>query len=274
MNDDVSAEAWRIEVDLDFVIGDALSRGGPDRESYAEAGRQLARGEAAEAEARYRQLTAKAEPAARPLLRADVRLAQFHRQFAAGEWAPLPLDEPQCWRHPLGYFSWRPDDKRVRLATPERVSRTLFRGRLGDRFELRGHFTNGHGPDHQGSGLAILSGHTPLGAGQDQIGFWAVRVDSVNEKTNSVQAVQNFGLRPEAEQKKIPWEADSHFLYHYENGVVDFTVNEQPVLRGKDVGGAEEFTGSGALGFGVLASGPGGPASVTDIWQVEARRLP
>lgn len=274
MNQDVYAEAWRIEADLDFVIGDALSRGGPEHERYAEAGRQLARGEGAEAEAGYRQLMEKAVPAARPLLRGDVRLAQFHRQLAAGEWAALPLDEPLCWRHPNGQFAWRADDKRVRLTTPDRASRTLFRGRLGERFELRGHFVNSHGPDHQSSGFAILSGHTPFGAGQDRIGHWSVRVDCVGTRTNSVQSVYNFALRPQAEQKKIPWQADNVFLYHYDKGIVEFTLNDRKLLEAENVGGPSEFTGSGAIGFSVIANGPGGPASVADLWQVEARRLP
>ncbi len=199
-----SARRWadRWMVDPQFVLGDALCRGSVAKEAYENAGRLLADEKpapAVEAEKIYRQLLATADPAARPLLQADVRLAAFRQLYEKGSWAPLPLDEAQCWRQPWGKAEWQPETKRLRLSTEHQFSKTLFRGRLGGRFEMRGHFYNSHGVDRQASGLGILNGHTPMGAGSDSgLDWWTVRIDSARTKNEVWPTTKFWGFGGEA----------------------------------------------------------------------------
>lgn len=269
------AQAVRWQVDLGFVQGDSFCRGGAEHEAFVEAGRLLADElptKAGEAERIYRKLLARAEPAARPLLQANVRLAEFRQIFAKGQWAPMPLDEAQCWRQVWGAATWQPETKRLRLSAPTRFSKALFRGRLGPRFEMRGHFYNSHGVDRQAGGLGILCGHTPMGAGG---GFglqkwWTTRVDNVGKTLNSVDWGLTFGGHAGKEGKEIPWQADNTFVYRYENGKVTFSVNGQEFLHEVALSDPDSFTGSGAVGFGMLGQGSG---AVTEVWEVEARKL-
>ncbi len=264
---DGGALAWQLGVDEKFTYGEAWMHHGPAREDYVAGRVALAAGKAEEAVKRLEAAAGKVEKEATAFAQGMVTLAKFQQAYEKGEWTKLPAGERHCWLEFDGENLWDAKRERLVLTGDWIFGKSLFRGSLGKRFEVRGHFTT-KPKDRSGAGFGIYSGHSPLTTGRGASFWWSLRVDKWYDKENGIHFAPKYdGDTPNV--VKIPRDDDASFLYRRDGGKVSFYVNDKEIVKDKRID--EDARGDeGAWGLGVLGDGKGAAA---EVWALEARRL-
>ena len=257
-----------LNLNLAFVLRDAILRGGKGSADYQKGVEAFKNGRYAEALTHYEAVQPFTTPLSNLLLKANIRLANFQQQFAKGEWTQMPLDDWYCWLDLDGEAIVVNKSHRLRLQSDWEFSKVLFRGKLGRNFELRGELDHSRPP--YGGGIGIFNGHTPMGAGRANSFWWSLRVDCAGPENSLVQWAPKYDC--EDDQSKAPrvkTKGGVPFVYRCENSTVTFSIaGKQRVRKGKLPDDSPD--GEGAFGFGILGNGKG---SWAEIWGLEARRL-
>ena len=120
-----------LNLNLAFVLRDAILRGGKGSADYQKGVEAFKNGEYAEALTRYQAVQPFTTPLSDRLLKANIRLTNFQQQFSKGEWTQMPLDEWYCWLDLDGEASVVNKSHRMRLQSDWEFSKVLFRGKLG-----------------------------------------------------------------------------------------------------------------------------------------------
>lgn len=257
-----------LNLNVAFVLRDTLlrtSKGGAD---YLKGVEALKNDRFAEAVTLFEAVEKHAHPLSLPLLRADITLAKFQEQFARGEWTKLPVGEWYCWLDLAGDMASIKSIGGMQLSSKFEFSKVLFRGKLGDNFELRGHQAHSR-PPHPG-GLGIFNGHTPMGSGRGESFWWTMRIDCDGPEKSLMQWAPKYdGADDNSKMPRAKTKGVTDFRYRCENGVVTLGIaGKEKVCTGKLP--ADAPSGEGAFGFGILGRGKG---CSTEIWDVEVRRI-
>ena len=264
----VSLALDKLNLNVPIVLRDTLLRGGPSSADYEKGVQAFSGGRYAEALKHFEVVKKTATPFSMLLLDAHIRLVQFQEQFAKGDWTPMPTDNWYCWFDLAGQGKWNPKNSRLRFTSDWEFSKFLFRGKLGNNFELRGKLDHSREP-HPG-GLAIFNGFPPIGAGRTDAFWWTLRVDCDGYEKSMIQWAPKFDAADD--DKKLPrikTNGGAPFVYRCENGKVTFSIGGKAnVTKGKL--GKDSPQGEGAFGFGVLGHGI---ASWSDVWALEVRML-
>ncbi len=263
---DVAKIPWDLNVDWKLMFSEIWLHKGDAREDYAKGVEALGARRFDEAGKFFQDAIPKAHRDAIPLLSANIALADFQQRYNKGGWVAIPAHQRLCWNQSDGENIWDPEAKRLKLTGDWVFGKSLFRGKLGQNFEVRGHFkTTGAGP--RSAGFGIYCGQSPMFTGRGRSSWWSVRVDCNNPKENAVC----FSFKYSAEKKRIniPWEEDNEFLYRRENGRVSFSVGGRELITGREIGN-DAPSGECAWGIGVLGQGNG---ASSEVWDLEARRL-
>ncbi len=268
INRDTVDYAYRLNLNADLSLRDAVLRGGPMHEDYEAGLKALDDGKPDEAITHFQAVQAKPDPWARTLTAAELRLAEFQKNFSTGNWTPLPLSESLCWTQLDGSSEWDANSGRLRMTTSWHFSKTLFRGRLGETFELRGHFKTSRPPRQEPGGLAIYCGHPPEGTGRNNTYWWTVRIDSKDNENLFVHFAPGYEGQAEKDRKVVPWKDDHVFVYRRDHDKVSFWLEGKEIIHEMEMSenqqGGEDSAGFGFLGY------QGGK---TEVWGTEARKL-
>jgi hypothetical protein len=258
---------FRLNQDAVFPMHDTILRAGPAHEVYEKGVAALEAGHPAEARANFQTALGTAGHAAGKLLRAQIALADFQERFDAGEWAAIPLHERLCWIHSEGSMEWLADERHARLTSTWDFGKILFRGALGDSYEVRGHFRPTRPDENKKSaGISIFCGYSPDTCGRAMARWWIGRVDTRNSTQMSMDFAYMFDGNTKLRQG-ISYNKDSTFLMRRDTGHITFHCGGKQLQADIPAGAP---SGPGAFGVGVIAA-PG--IGYTDVWDLEARRL-
>ena len=265
---DADRFAYSLSQDPVLPMHDTVIRASPAREAYEKGLAALDAGRPAEARAQFKAALAPAGEPGRIYLNAELVLADFQERFASGEWTAVPLHERFCWNFSEGRMEWLAAEKRARFTSNWEFGKILFRGALGDSYEVRGHFVPTRPEENRrGAGLGVFCGHSPDTCGRAAASWWVGRVDT----RNATQMTMDFDMKYGAEtklRKQVNWAADTTFLMRRQKGRITFQVGSQELQTEIP---ADAPGGSGAFGLGLMAWPQTG---FCDIWSVEARKLP
>ena len=257
--------AARLNLNATLLQCDTMLRTGVTQEDYEAGLKAKKEGRHAEALAFFETAQKVQDPIGRHLLKGEVELAKFQKQFATGEWARMPLDTWHCWLDLEGSATWDEKTKRMRFTSTWEFGKALFRGTLGENFEVRGKL--GHSRPPNPGGLAIFCGHSPFGTGRSAAWWRTIRVDCAGPNQSTIQFVHKYdGERGQIPRLNTLQKKD--FVFRREAGKVTFSIGGK-VYRKKEMG-PESPSGEAAFGFGVLGHGKG---SWSEVWDVEARKL-
>lgn len=195
-----------------------------------------------------------------------IRRAEFQIAFEKGEWSPLPVTSRFSWHQLDGGGEWGENLKRLKFKRAD-FTRLLFKGDLGDRFEVRGKFkADLAGKWHGGFGVAF--GHQPVGTGEFVQGWYIVGV-------HSVEAQPTAHLRTTTGDVKLmtlslPANAETTFNFQRDKNRISFAIGDTKILDRYEI--PDDLpAGEGAFGFGFIGSTLN---TGTEIWDCEARKLP
>lgn len=259
--------AARFNVNHVFLQCDVMLRGGKTRLDYEAGLEAKEKGHYEEALQRFQAAQKVQDPIGAHLLKGEVELAKFQKKFATGEWTKMPLDTWHCWLDLEGDASWMEESKRMRFTSTWEFGKTLFRGTLGENFEVRGKLHHSR-PPYPG-GLAIFCGHSPYGTGRSAAWWRTMRVDCAGPKQSKFQFVHKYsGARDESKLPRLNTLKQNEFLFRRMEGTVTFKMGGK-ILQEGDLGDRYP-AGEAAFGFGILGHGKG---SWSEVWDVEARKL-
>lgn len=259
--------ADRFNLNTYLLQGDTVLRGGKTRKDY-EAGLKAKKdGRYDEAQRHFEAAQEVQDPIGAYLLKGEVELAKFQRKYETGEWTKMPLETWHCWLDLEGDAVWVKETKRLRFTSSWEFGKTLFRGKLGENFEVRGKLAHSR-PPYPG-GLAIFCGHSSYGTGRSAAWWRTVRVDCAGPKRSKIQFVHKYsGARDESKLPRLDTIKQNEFVFRRQDGVVSFSIGGKEYQKGEL--GDRYPGGEAAFGFGILGHGKG---SWSEVWEVEARLL-
>ena len=257
----------RLNVDELFPMHDTVLRAGPARELYEKGVASLAAGHPAEARVHFEGAIEPAGKAGAKFLDAQIALTKFQEQFDAGKWATITLNDRLLWHYSEGGMEWLADEKHARLTSTWEFGKILFRGALGDSYEVRGHFRPTRVDENKkSSGLSVFCGYSPDTCGRALTSWWVGRVDTRNSTQMSMDFAPMFGGNSKLKQT-IAFNKDSVFLMRRDKGRITFVCGGKQLETDFP---ADVPSGPCAFGIGVIGS-PG--ISYTDVWDFEARKI-
>jgi hypothetical protein len=265
---DAEAKRFVRELQFDWWSGVQLARirNGPHGAEFIAAINLLNSGKFAEAKSALEAILAgDREMAGNLTIAHTIRRAEFQIAFENGEWSPLPVTSRYAWHQLDGGGEWGENLKRLKFKRAD-LTRLLFKGDLGDRFEVRGKFkADLAGKWHGGFGVAF--GHQPFGTGEFVQGWYIVGV-------HSVEAQPAAHLRTTTGDNQLmtlslPANAESTFYFQRDKNRISFAIGDTKILD------RHEFpdhlpAGEGAFGFGFIGSTLN---TGTEVWDCEARKI-
>jgi hypothetical protein len=267
----LDAEANRFVRELQFdwwsSVQLARIRNGPHRAEFVAAIDQLNSGKFAEAKSALESILAgDREMAGHLTIDHTIRRAGFQIAFEKGAWSPLPVTSRFSWHQLDGGGEWGENLKRLKFRRSN-FTRLLFRGTLGDRFEVRGKFKADFSGKWRG-GFGVVFGHQPFGAGEYVQGWYVI-------EAHSVEAQPAAHLRTPTSDIKLmtlslPANAETTFNFQRDGNRISFAIGDTKILDRQEIPGNLP-AGDGAFGIGFSGSTLN---SGTEIWDCEARKLP
>lgn len=259
---------YDLAIDWRLMFTEILLHGSDAREDFAQAVAAREKRDFAEAEKRFQAALAKAPEKAKGRLGGEIALTKFQAQYDQGDWTPIPMEDAGCWQQYDGLNLWDAKTKRLKLTGEWIFGKSLFRGKLGAHFEVRGHFkTQPRGP--HSAGLGIYCGHSPMFTGRGTSFWWSLRIDPGNETTNDIHFAPKYDAEDDKDRKHVKWSDDSPFLYRRDGGKVSFSVGDREIIHERHFD-EDAPSGEAAWGLGVLGQGKG---AASFVWELEARRL-
>jgi hypothetical protein len=259
-----------LSLDVNVIRGEILART-PETARLLEDGREaLQKGNPESAERLFGECVSKLPEDRKEFAEAERTIALFQKQYAGGDWTHLPVGSDLAWLRHDGSWTWNGTTGRISARAESSRARRLFRGNLGDSFEVRGKFAfpATTGPN---TGFGVIVGHAPFSAPRRAIYWFSARVYGRGTERSRVGWSELFYdlQSTRGESVRCELKKENSFILRRKGRMIDFSINDDPVLE-KFNAPDRLRSGEGAFGFGFWA---GADAPPCEIWDCEARPL-